>query len=127
VPHDRGIRHDLAARLDLAIEQAERIPLEPAMAVGTEHVEVTLAELSQALAVDRAAGLIAERVQLETCFARADALQVASEEQQQLGVGERIRAPQQLGPDLVELPIPTLLRTLAPEHRPDVEEPGLRI
>src|SRR5262249_56166512 len=92
--------------------------------VGTGHVGVALAELSQALAVDRPAGLIAERVQLETRLARAHALQVASEEQQQLGVGQRIRAAQQLRSDLVELPVSPLLWTLAPERPPDVEEPG---
>ena len=97
------------------------------MAIGTENREMALTELSQALSIHRTARSITERVQLETCLARADPFEVVCEEQQQLGVCQRIVAAEHLGPDLVELPVPTALRTLPSEHRADVEEPGLRI
>src|SRR5439155_13417320 len=75
----------------------------------------------------RPARLVAERVQLEAGTARADAVEVADEPDEQLRVGQRVVATEHLRADLVELPVPAALRPLAAEHRPRVEEASVAL
>jgi hypothetical protein len=127
VEHDRRVRDDPPAALHLAVEDAERIPLEATVAVGAEGGEMRRAERTQPLAIHRAAHRIADGVELEMRLPRPHVSEIAGEHHEQLGVDERIVAPERLDPDLMELAVPAALRTLAAEHRPAIVEPRRRI
>src|SRR5262249_43057555 len=123
----RCVGDDPPAALHLAVEDAERIPLQATVAVGAEPGEMRRAERTQPLAIYRPAHRITDRVELEMRIPRTHVVEVAGEHHEQLGVDERIVPPEGLDPDLMELAIPSTLRTLATEHRPAIVEARGRI
>src|SRR5690349_22087820 len=82
--------------------------------------------LQHRLAKSRTALAIAERVDFEVYLEAQFAPQLVHHDHQ-LGVGRRVGAAEDLDAELRELAKAALLRTLAPEHRPDIIEALLGI
>ena len=109
-------------RILLAVEDAQRIALEPAVAIAHTAIAARLRPATELVAIAWTARGVAERVQLEPRRGEAEGREVVGQHHQQLGVHQRIIATEHLGADLVELPEATLLRALATKHRPRVEQ-----
>ena len=118
VAHQRGVGHDLAAVVVLAVEGAQRIELGALAALVAHLVGVIEDELLDLLAVSRTALGVAHRVNEQTKLGKieAQALVELHEHDDALGVGSRIGSAEPLDAHLVELTQATLLGTLATEH-----------
>src|SRR5204862_1160242 len=106
----------------LAVEQAERIALEPLTAIRAQLVDVRSAVRRQQRAIRRTTGGVAEGVEDQLGRRQSGGAQAIDEQHHYLGVRERIVAADDLGPELVELPRSALLRPLTTEHRTQVVE-----
>ena len=112
---------------NLAVEHAQRIGLRPALAVGAHLVDDRLERLAQRFVIARAVSRAADGIQLQLPAAQADFVEQCREHLQHFGIARRrlaarARRADDLRPDLVELAIASLLRTLAAKLRPDVVE-----
>ena len=118
VAHKRGVGHDLAAMVVLAVEGAQRIELGALTALVAHLVGVIEDKLLDLLAVCRTALCIAHRVNKQTELGKieAQALVELHEHDDALGVGSRIGSAEPLDAHLVKLAQATLLGTLATEH-----------
>ena len=101
----------------LAVEDPERIALEAPQAVLVERVAVCAEVLGQHLLVARARLGRADRVELERDARDPELLPKARRERDELGVDLGLGEAERLDAELVKLPVATLLRLLAPEHR----------
>ena len=118
VTHQRGLGHDLAAMVVLAVEGAQRIELGALTALVAHLVGVIEDKLLDLLAVCRTALGIAHRVNKQTELGKieAQALVELHEHDDALGVCRRIGSAEPLDAHLVELAQAALLGTLAAEH-----------
>ncbi len=112
--------------VDLAVQKPQRIPLQTGVAILAQLREMGAAVIEHRLAKRRAALGASERVEFHLELEPKLAPQLV-DHYQQLGVARRVGAPEHLDPELVELAIAPLLRTLVAQHRPAVEEALLRV
>ena len=118
VAHQRGVGHDLAAMVVLAVEGAQRVELGALAALIAHLVGVIEDKLLDLLAVSRTALRIAHRVNKQAKLGKveAQALVELHEHDDALGVCRRIGSAEPLDAHLVELAQAALLGTLAAEH-----------
>ncbi len=115
---DRCVLQDRPVARILAVEDAQRIALEPSAAVLGQPLAAGLEVVDQPLAVGAPALGVAQRVQLEGHLgAKAQRLEDAPADRDHLDVGLGLGRAQHLDVDLVELAQPALLRPLVAEHR----------
>ena len=112
--------------VDFAIEQAQRIALQPLMAVLAQLGEMGAAVFQHRLAKPRTAFGVAQRIDLEIQLKPELAAQLV-DHHDQFGVGGGVGAAENLDSELRELAKAALLRALAPEHRTEVIEALLGI
>ena len=123
----RQLLDDRLVFRNFAVEHAQRIRLRPALAVGAHLVDHGLERLAQRFVIARAVGGTADGIQLQLPAAQTDFVEQRRQHLQHFGIARRrlaarARRPDDLGADLVELAIASLLRTLAAKLRPDVIE-----
>ena len=124
----RGADQDLAVARVLAVQDAQRIALEPIPALLRQIVAVAIEIADQLVAIGAPARRIAEAVQLEhDVVGQAQLGQDARAERDHLDVGERLGSTQDLDVDLMELAQPPLLRPLVAEHRAAREQPDRQL
>ena len=118
VAHQRGVGHDLAAVVVLAVEGAQRVELGAFATLVTHLVGVIENKLLDLLAVCRTALGVTHRVDEQTKLGKieAQALVELHEHDDALGVGCRIGSAEPLDAHLVELTQTALLGALATEH-----------
>ena len=118
VAHQRGVGHDLAAVVVLAVEGAQRVELGALAALIAHLVGVIEDKLLDLLAVSRTALRIAHRVNKQAKLGKveAQALVELHEHDDALGVCRRIGSAEPLDAHLMELAQAALLGTLAAEH-----------
>ena len=118
VTHQRGLGHDLAAMVVLAVEGTQRVKLGALAALVAHLVCVIEDELLNLLAVSRTALGVTHRVDEQTKLGKieAQALVELHEHDDALGVCRRIGSAEPLDAHLVELAQAALLGTLAAEH-----------
>jgi hypothetical protein len=120
--HGRRAGDDRPVALVLAVEDAQRVLLQPQPAVGRQRIAVRGEVGDQRRAVGVAALGVAERVDLQhDAFGDAERAQDVPARRDHLGIGQRLGGAQDLGADLVELPVAALLRPLVAEHRAGIE------
>ena len=114
----RAVGDRAVARI-LAVQDPQRILVEPRQAVFGQIGAMAHKMLDQRRAPGIAARRIAERVERQRhAFGDAKLLQKLVGEHQQFGIGERAVAADHFGVELVKLAVATLLRALVPEQRP---------
>src|SRR5690606_14123312 len=101
----------------LAVEDAQRIALEPAAAVLVEPVVMRREIADEDLLVARARFRRADRVDEQLRSPNAERPPQPCRQDDQLGVDLLLLEAERLDGELVELAVPALLRFLAPEHR----------
>ncbi len=115
----------LLAGRDLAVQHAQGIGDHAAAAVLAERGFVERGQpLTQRVAVGRAAGGAAERIELEGQIPEPYRLKEAHGHGDQLGIGVGLGRPEAFAVDLMELAHPALLRPLVAEHGADGEQLG---
>ena len=107
--------------VDFAIEQPQRIPFQPLMAILAQLREMRPAVIEQRRAKPRAAFRVAQRIDLEFQLEPKFAAQFVDHDDQ-FGVACGVGPPENLDAELMELAEAALLRTLAPEHRAAIVE-----
>ena len=105
VGHERGIPHDLAVAVDLAVEGAQRVQVGALAAVLAHLVGVVEDELADLLAIGGTALAVAHRVdaQGQALLGQAQALVELHQHDDRLGIGCRVLGAQPLDAHLVEL------------------------
>src|SRR5690606_19230205 len=107
----RCVADDGHISLVLAVEDPQRIAVEPRAAVRRQSVEVLAQVLDESLAIRTAALLVAERVHFEDRVPQhAQLLQDMRARRDDLDIAERLGHADKLDPDLVKLPVSPLLR-----------------
>ena len=104
-------------RLILAVEDAQRVGVQPPSRVGVEQVRVAFEMRDQRVAMSEPLGGVADRIDLQSDIGKAERLPQAREHHDLLGVDVGTREAERLDIDLVELPIAAFLRALVAEHR----------
>ena len=115
--HQRRGGDQLAQLRILAVEDAQRIALEPPQAVLVEPLAMRGEVLDERLLVARARFERAERVQLERRARDTELLPQARRQSDELGVDLGLGVSERLDAELMKLAVPALLRFLAAEHR----------
>ena len=124
----RRADQDLAVARVLAVQDAQRVALEPVPAVLGQLVAVPGQIADQLIAIGTPARRIAQTVQLQhDLVGEAELGQNPRAERDHLDVGERLRRAQDLDVDLMELAQPALLRPLVAEHRAAREQPDRQL
>ena len=119
----RRVLDNRPVALVLAVENAERIAMEPVFAVGRQLVQMPFEIGHQCRAIGVAALGIAERVEFQRApVEHAELLQDLRAKGDHLNVADRIGDAEQLDADLVKLALPAFLRTLIAEHWAVIEE-----
>ena len=113
--HRRGAVGERAVARVLAVEDAQRVLVEPRLAVLAEIGAVRGEMLDQLRAPRVAAGGVAERVELEPHALDAEFGEQLRAEREQFDVGLRFGGADDLGVELVELAEAALLRALVAE------------
>ena len=113
-----GALHHLVAVVVLAIEGAQRVRVGTTTALLAQFLGMLADVGGHGIAVGRAAGVVAHRVDEDAHLALLDAqgLDEAHEHDDELGVGGRVGSAQALHANLVELAQTALLGTLGAEH-----------
>ena len=107
----------------LRIEDAQRVAFETPATVLRQLGNSSREVIDERSAIGGAAFRIPQSVEFEDdAVGNTKPLQDAMAEGDHLDIGLRLRHPQQLDPDLVELPEAALLRPLVAEHRARIEE-----
>ena len=118
----RRVRQQLTLGWRLGVENAQRIGLQAAPAVLAQPIAEGLEETAQGLAIGRAGLLVADRVQQHHQLGVAQLTEEPDQHRQQLGVPPGPRVADQLGADLVELAVASLLRPLVAKVGADIEQ-----
>ena len=119
----RGAGVDRLVALVLAVEDAQRIALQPVPRLLGKPRDVRRIVLDQHLAIDTAAFGIAERVELENAAIEdREPVENIGGDRYHLDIGTRFGRPQDLEVDLMELALAALLRPLVAEHRTGGED-----
>ena len=114
-PRRRGV--DGGHRRVLGVEQPQDVALEPVPFELRQLVDMAAEVRRQLLDVRRAAGRVADRVEVNLDPVQTGVAVEAQRELDDLGVDRRTRIADRLDVELPELPIPTGLRTVVAEHR----------
>ena len=112
----RGVDHRLHRGI-LAVEDAQRIRVQPALRIVVEDVAVPLEVRDQLRAMRAALVRVADRVDLQLDAVEPERVPQPREHHDLLGVDVRAREAERLDVELVELPVAALLRALVAEHR----------
>src|SRR6185437_1438726 len=110
----------------LAVQDAQRIRMQPPRRVLVEHVAVALEMRDQRFAVRAALGGVADRIDHQRDARKAERTPQPREHRDLLGVDVGTGEAERLDVELMELAIAPLLWTLVPEHRaagPDAQRP----
>ncbi len=123
----RSPRLERLALRHLAVEQAQRVDLEAALAVGVQLVLERPVVGAQQLEVRGPALVVADGVELECELVEPYLDQPRASELDDLHVHRRAPNADRLDVELEELPVAPFLRPVVAEHRPDqIEARGLR-
>src|SRR5690606_5708847 len=114
---DRRIRDEFREVGILAVENTQRIAVEPAQTVGGETLLVGREVLDQDVAVSRPRFRRADRVQLERRMSYAERAPQPRRYEDQLGIDLGLLEAERLDAELMKLPVTPLLRLLAAKHR----------
>src|SRR5579883_875160 len=118
----RRIGVDGLVILVLAVEDTQRIALQPVSRIRRELRAVPGIIVNQHLAIGGAAFRIAERIDFQhTALEETQSIEDVGRHRDHFDVGGRLGRAQHLEVDLVELALATLLRPLVTEHRPGSE------
>src|SRR5262249_46657168 len=105
------------------VEDTQRVTFEPPAAVLRQFGDPRRKVADERLAVGGATFVVAQCVELEDeVRTKAECVENAAAQRDNLDVGLRLGHADQLDPDLVELAEPAFLRPLIAEHRAAVEE-----
>ena len=118
VDQPRRIAKNLLRRGKLAVEDSQRVGLEPTAAVFVQRVCVWTQKGDQCLAIVQTIGSITQRIELQ--FDQAVDPESAPETRaqgQQFDIGRCFLKPENLDPGLVKLTLASFLRPLVAKHR----------
>jgi hypothetical protein len=118
----RRIAHDFLEFRVLRVEHAQRVGVEPPLAVLVELVLESFEIGDQLLAVRGAFRRLAQRIDLEAHAAQSEVVPKALAHQDDLGIGIGTGKAERLDTHLMKLPVTAALRPLVPEHRARVPE-----
>ncbi len=118
----RRVGHELLVRIDLAVEDAQRCPLEAVLAILAELTEMRPEIILQHLAVARTAVRAANGVEAQLEVFQPQRTEQVQGQHDDLGIDCRILLAQGLDAELVEFTHASGLWTVIAEHGADVEQ-----
>jgi hypothetical protein len=110
------------ALFDFAVENAERVGLFSTQTVRAEPVSLFCKKILENIPVNIPAVGTAQRIDVENDPGNADPVHKQAQHVHHLGIDHRAVNAEDLGVDLMKLPVASLLGTLVPEHRSDLIE-----
>ena len=113
----RRLRDDRGAGWHLAVKNAKGIGSDPSAAIPAELLFAAAQKREDRLAEGGPAFGATEGIDLQIQALKPEFFQKMEQHQDQLRIGARVIRAEDLGIDLMELPVTPLLRPLAPEHR----------